>query len=233
MTLNSTELEIEQLRKTIEQHNRAYYLDNAPTISDADYDALMQRLLTLEAEHPEFADPTSPSLRVGRDRNDAFVQVAHERPMLSLSNTYNYDEIAEICQRTDTLLATDDVPWVAEMKYDGSSISLIYEEGVLVRAVTRGDGTLGDDVTVNVRTIQSVPLRLRSIAGHPDYTRGRIEVRGEVLLPFKEFERLNGERTAAGEAPFANPRNAAAGTLKTLNSRIVAQRRLLCICYYL
>lgn len=233
MTSNSTELEIEQLRKTIEQHNRAYYLDNAPTISDADYDALMQRLLTLEAEHPEFADPTSPSLRVGRDRNDAFVQVAHERPMLSLSNTYNYDEIAEICERTDTLLATDDVPWVAEMKYDGSSISLIYEEGVLVRAVTRGDGTLGDDVTVNVRTIQSVPLRLRPVAGHPDYTTGRIEVRGEVLLPFKEFERLNEERAAEGEAPFANPRNAAAGTLKTLNSRVVAQRRLLCICYYL
>ena len=125
------------------------------------------------------------------------------------------------------------MPWVAEMKYDGSSISLIYEEGVLVRAVTRGDGTLGDDVTVNVRTIQSVPLRLRPVAGHPDYTTGRIEVRGEVLLPFKEFERLNGERAAEGEAPFANPRNAAAGTLKTLNSRVVAQRRLLCICYYL
>lgn len=229
----SIEREITQLRSTIEQHNRAYYIDNAPTISDADYDALMQRLLDLESEHPELADPASPSQRVGRDRSVAFAQVAHERPMLSLSNTYNYDEIAEICGRTNTLLATDEVAWVAEMKYDGSSISLIYEEGVLMRAVTRGDGTHGDDVTVNVRTIHSVPLRLTPIAGHPDYTAGRIEVRGEVLLPFREFERLNGQRQEAGEAPFANPRNAAAGTLKTLDSRVVAERRLLCICYYI
>ena len=227
------ELEIAQLRTTIEQYNKAYYIDNAPTISDADYDALMERLITLEFAHPEFADPSSPTQRVGRDRSEAFTQVAHDRPMLSLSNTYNYDEIAEICRRTNTSLATDHVAWVAEMKYDGSSISLIYEEGLLVRAVTRGDGTIGDDVTTNVRTIQSVPLRLTPIENHPDYTQGRIEVRGEVLLPSKEFKRLNRERLSDGVEPFANPRNAAAGTLKTLDSRIVAQRRLLCICYYL
>lgn len=224
---------IADLRRRIEQHNDEYYIHNAPTIADADYDALLARLMQLEEQHPEYADPASPTQRVGRDRTEAFVQIRHERPMLSLGNTYNYDEVAEIVHRTAASLPSETVQQTAELKYDGSSLSLIYEGGVLVRAVTRGDGTQGDDVTTNVRTIHSVPLRLRPIAGHSEWTDGRIEVRGEVLLPFREFDRINKEREADDLPLFANPRNAAAGTLKTLDSRVVAARRLLCVCYYL
>lgn len=217
---------IDSLKREIEQHNKAYYLDSNPTISDFEYDQLMAELVALESQYPELISSDSPSQRVGNDRNDAFVQVAHRYPMLSLSNTYNYDEVREWYERVaNDIKAPFEV--CAELKFDGLSISLIYEKGELVRAVTRGDGTYGDDVTSNVRTIRSIPLRLLG-EGYPE----DLEVRGEILLPFAEFQRINLEREKQGEALFANPRNAASGTLKQLDARVVSERRLDAYLYY-
>lgn len=218
--------EIEQLRAELDEHNYRYYVLSAPTISDKEFDDKMRRLQELEAAHPEYADPASPTQRVGSDISKEFVQVAHRYPMLSLGNTYSAEDVRDFYERTARLLG-EPFEIVAELKFDGTSISLIYEEGVLVRAVTRGDGTRGDDVTANVRTIRSIPLRLRG-----DDVPAEVEIRGEVLLPWAEFDRINRERAAQEEPLFANPRNAASGTLKQLNPAIVAARRLDAYLYY-
>lgn len=219
---------IHQLRKELHHHNHAYYVLNAPEISDRDFDMLMKELETLEAEYPELADPNSPTQRVGSDISTGFEQIPHVYPMLSLANTYSIDDVDAWVGRVDEGLAGQDVTIVGEMKFDGTSISLIYEHGRLVRAVTRGDGEKGDIVTDNVRTIRSIPLVLQG-EGWPDF----FEIRGEIVLPWKEFDRINAEREAAGEALFANPRNAAAGTLKSLNPAVAAARGLDAYLYYL
>ena len=225
--MNDMENRIAALRKELEEHNHAYYVLSAPTVSDREYDKMMQELQRLEAAHPEYADPTSPTQRVGSDLTEDFVQVAHRYPLLSLGNTYSEDEVREYYARVARALG-EPFEVVAELKFDGTSISLIYEHGRLTRAVTRGDGVRGDDVTANVRTIRSIPLRLRG-EGWPE----RLEMRGEVLLPWAEFERINREREAQEEPLFANPRNAASGTLKLQNPRIVASRRLDAYLYYM
>lgn len=214
------------LRAEIDKHNHAYYVCSAPTISDQEFDKLMRQLEDLEQANPEYITPDSPTQRVGSDRNNAFAQVSHRYPMLSLSNTYSYTEVEEWYERICRELS-EEVEVVAELKYDGLSISLLYEGGTLVRAVTRGDGVVGDDVTANVRTIRSIPLRLRG-----EHIPESLEVRGEILLPFAEFERMNQARELAEEPLFANPRNAASGTLKQLDPRIVAERRLDAYLYY-
>ncbi len=213
------------LREALEYHNNKYYIDNAPEISDMEFDRLMHELEGLEALHPELYDPNSPTQRVGRDFNREFTQVAHKYPMLSLGNTYSEEELREFDNRVRK--AAGEVEYVCELKYDGTSISLTYREGVLVQAVTRGDGVRGDDVTDNVRTIRTVPLKLRG-----DYP-AEFEIRGEILMPFAVFNRLNQEKAEAGEPLFANPRNAAAGTLKLQNSSLVAKRHLDCFLYYM
>ncbi|WP_455107898.1 NAD-dependent DNA ligase LigA [Porphyromonas sp.] len=219
--------EIQRLREEIEAHNYAYYILSAPTISDYDFDQLLKQLERLEAEHPDLITPDSPTQRVGTDRTEGFAQVAHRYPMLSLGNTYSYDEVREFYERVAKDLGGKPFTIIAELKYDGLSISLTYEQGKLVRAVTRGDGQMGDDVTANVRTIRSIPLRLRG-TNYPDI----VEVRGEILLPFVEFDRLNAERHRANLPLFANPRNAASGTLKQLDPAVVAERRLDAYLYY-
>ena len=211
---------IEALRKELEDHNYKYYVLSAPVISDFDFDMLMKELEKLEADFPEFSDPASPTLRVGSDRNEEFVQVKHRYPMLSLSNVYSFEELQDFDQRIRKELETD-VEYVCELKFDGTSISLTYENAILVRAVTRGDGETGDDVTANVRTIGSIPLRLRGDS-YPE----SFEIRGEVVMPFTVFEELNRIREENGDQLFANPRNAASGTLKLQNSSIVASRKL-------
>lgn len=216
-----------QLRAELHEHNRRYYVENAPVISDRDFDVLMQELMDLEALHPELADPNSPSQRVGSDLQNDFTSYAHERPMLSLGNTYNRDDVREFYERVQAGLEGRDFEICCELKFDGLSISLVYEDGQLVRALTRGDGVRGDDVTANVRTIASVPLRLDGDVP------GRFEIRGEILMPWKSFDRLNAEREREGEPLFANPRNAASGTLKSKNSRVVAHRQLDAYLYYL
>ena len=220
--------EIQRLREEIEAHNYAYYILSAPTISDYDFDQLLKRLEQLEAEHPDLITPDSPTQRVGTDRTEGFAQVAHRYPMLSLGNTYSYDEVREFYARVAKDLGGKPFIIIAELKYDGLSISLTYEQGKLTRAVTRGDGQMGDDVTANVRTIRSIPLRLRG-TNYPDI----VEVRGEILLPFVEFDRLNAERHRANLPLFANPRNAASGTLKQLDPAVVAERRLDAYLYYI
>lgn len=219
--------EIQRLREEIEAHNYAYYILSAPTISDYNFDQLLKRLEQLEAEHPDLITPDSPTQRVGSDRTEGFAQVAHRYPMLSLGNTYSYDEVREFYERVAKDLGGKPFTIIAELKYDGLSISLTYEQGKLARAVTRGDGQMGDDVTANVRTIRSIPLRLRG-TNYPD----TVEVRGEILLPFVEFDRLNAERHRANLPLFANPRNAASGTLKQLDPAVVAERRLDAFLYY-
>ena len=219
--------EIQRLREEIEAHNYAYYILSAPTISDYHFDQLLKRLEQLEAEHPDLITPDSPTQRVGSDRTEGFAQVAHRYPMLSLGNTYSYDEVREFYERVAKDLGGKPFTIIAELKYDGLSISLTYEQGKLARAVTRGDGQMGDDVTANVRTIRSIPLRLRG-TNYPD----TVEVRGEILLPFVEFDRLNAERHRANLPLFANPRNAASGTLKQLDPAVVAERRLDAFLYY-
>ncbi|MCI9284747.1 MAG: NAD-dependent DNA ligase LigA [Muribaculaceae bacterium] len=220
------------LREELNRHNKAYYVDNAPTISDKDFDMLLKELERLEALHPEMDDPLSPTRRVGSDLTKGFEQVTHVRPMLSLGNTYSIAEVDEWVERCNESLGNsgglDSVPLVGEMKFDGTSISLTYENGRLVRAVTRGDGDKGDDVTVNVKTIRSIPLVLE-----PGDWPEQFEIRGEIVLPWKEFDRLNEQRAFNEEPLFANPRNAAAGTLKTLNPAIVASRGLDAYFYYL
>ena len=225
--MNDIKNRIERLREALDEHNHAYYVLSAPIISDHTYDEMMRELQLLEAAHPEWADPNSPTQRVGSDLTEGFTQVEHRYPMLSLGNTYSEDEVREFYDRVARTLG-EPFEVVAELKYDGTSISLIYERGRLVTAVTRGDGVRGDDVTANVRTIRSIPLRLRG-EGWPE----RLEMRGEVLLPWAEFERLNREREAQEEPLFANPRNAASGTLKLQNPRIVALRRLDAYLYYM
>lgn len=221
------EAKIKALRDELERHNYNYYVLSAPTISDFEFDKMMKELQELEAAHPEFADPDSPTRRVGSDLSKEFEQVVHKYPMLSLGNTYSEDEIRDFYDRTVRSL-NEPFEIVAELKYDGTSISLTYEKGRLTRAVTRGDGTRGDDVTANIKTIRSVPLRLRG-SDFPE----EFEIRGEVLLPWAEFDRLNKEREEQEEPLFANPRNAASGTLKQQNPAIVASRKLDAYFYYL
>ena len=219
---------IEQLRRELHEHNHRYYVLNQPTISDQDFDFLMHELQDLEARHPEMADPNSPTQRVGSDLQTGFRQVAHRYPMLSLANTYSEPDVREWYESVRKGLAGEDFEVCCEMKYDGLSISLTYVDGHLTQAVTRGDGVHGDDVTQNVRTIRAIPLVLPG-TGYPH----EFEIRGEILMPWSSFERLNAEREAAEEPLFANPRNAASGTLKSLDSRVVAQRGLDAYLYYL
>ena len=222
----SVKEQIEALRSELEQHNYNYYVLSAPTISDKEFDEKMKELQDLEAAHPEYYDPNSPIQRVGSDLSKEFEQVQHRYPMLSLGNTYSEEEVRDFYERTERSL-NEPFEIVAELKYDGTSISLWYEKGRLVRAVTRGDGSKGDDVTANVKTIRSVPLRLRG----NDYPE-EVEIRGEILLPWAEFDRLNKEREEQEEPLFANPRNAASGTLKQQNPAIVAARKLDAYLYY-
>jgi DNA ligase (NAD+) len=217
---------IESLRRELEQHNYNYYVLSAPTISDFDFDKKLRELQELENQHPEFFDPNSPTQRVGSDSVSGFEQVAHSYPMLSLGNTYSEGEVQDFYERVRKAL-NEDFELVCELKYDGTSISLTYENGLLVRAVTRGDGEKGDDVTANVKTIRSIPLRLQ--ANFPS----KFEIRGEILMPWAVFDELNREREAQEEQLFANPRNAASGTLKLQNSTIVAQRKLDAYLYYM
>ncbi len=217
---------IEQLRRELERHNHKYYVENAPEISDFEFDALLRELQELEAAHPEYDDPNSPTRRVGSDLTNEFRTVAHRFPMLSLGNTYSLDELHDFIGRIER--EVDRADYVCELKFDGTAISLTYEHGRLLRAVTRGDGRQGDDVTANIRTIRSVPLRLQG-DDWPDY----FEIRGEVLMPYASFDKINREREEAGEALFANPRNAAAGTLKQQASAVVARRGLDCVLYQL
>ena len=221
--------QIEQLRAQLNTHNHSYYVLNAPTISDREFDEMMHRLEDLERQHPEYDDTLSPTHRVGSDLTRGFTQAAHIYPMLSLSNTYSVEEVDAWGTRVRRDLAADaGVSIVGEMKFDGTGISLIYEHGRLVRAVTRGDGVRGDIVTENVKTIRSIPLTLQG-SDWPEM----FELRGEIVLPWKAFDRLNAEREDAGEPLFANPRNAAAGTLKLLNPAEVARRGLDAYFYYL
>ncbi len=217
---------IEDLRRRLEYHNHRYYVENSPEISDFEYDAMMRELQELEAAHPQFADPDSPTQRVGSDLTTEFRTVRHRYPMRSLGNTYSLEELHEFIQRIEREVGKAD--YVCELKFDGTAISLTYEHGRLLRAVTRGDGERGDDVTANVRTVRSVPLILRG-DDWPDY----FEIRGEILMPYASFDRLNAEREAAGEPLLANPRNAAAGTLKQQSSAVVARRGLDCVLYQL
>lgn len=224
-----TKQRIDWLRAELHRHNYNYYVLNAPEIDDREFDRLMEELQRLEAEHPELYDANSPTQRVGSDLNHEFVQVPHRRPMLSLSNTYNKEEVADFYERVRAGLEGEPFDICCEMKYDGLSISLLYEHGRLVRAVTRGDGVQGDDVTENVKTIRCIPLCLAPGAGWPD----EFEIRGEILMPWTSFEELNREREAAEEPLFANPRNAASGTLKNKSSAVVARRKLDAYLYYL
>ena len=220
---------IEQLRRELHEHNHRYYVENQPTISDYDFDQLMHELQDLEARHPEMADPNSPTQRVGSDLQSEFRQVTHKYPMLSLANTYSEQDVRDWYDSVSKGLAGEPFEVCCEMKYDGLSISLTYVDGQLTQAVTRGDGVHGDDVTQNVRTIRAIPLVLSGNTGYPR----EFEIRGEILMPWASFERLNREREAAEEPLFANPRNAASGTLKSLDSRVVAQRQLDAYLYYL
>lgn len=218
---------IDQLREELHVHNYNYYVLNAPVISDLEFDKLMRELQDLETLHPEYYDPNSPSVRVGSDLNKNFTQVEHKYPMLSLGNTYSQAEVTEFYERVSKSL-NEEFELCCEMKYDGTSISLTYEDGKLVRAVTRGDGVRGDDVTDNVKTIRSIPLVLHG-EGYPK----NFEIRGEILMPWNVFEELNRERELREEPLFANPRNAASGTLKSQNSAVVANRKLDAYLYYL
>jgi DNA ligase (NAD+) len=225
--MNQINDQIQKLRKELNLHNYKYYVLNQPSISDKAYDTLMAQLSELEIQYPQFADPTSPTQRVGSDLTDAFQQVPHDYPMLSLGNTYSELEVADFYERVARTL-NEPFEIIAELKYDGTSISLIYKNGKLIHAITRGDGTRGDDVTSNVKTIRSIPLQLIG-DDYPD----QFEIRGEIVLPWTEFERINKERAQQEETLFANPRNAAAGTLKQLNPAVVAGRRLDAYLYYM
>ncbi len=227
--MNASESDrILHLRKELHRHNYNYYVANSPEISDREFDILLKELEELENRHPEMYDPNSPTQRVGSDISSGFIQAAHIYPMLSLANTYSIDDVDSWVRRTTEGLAGQDFTVVGELKFDGTGISLIYEHGKLVRAVTRGDGEKGDIVTENIRTIRSIPLELQG-SGWPDF----FEIRGEIVLPWAAFDRLNRQRADAGEPLFANPRNAASGTLKLLNHQEVARRGLDAYLYYL
>lgn len=217
------------LREQLHEHNYKYYVLNQPDISDQEFDFLMHELQNLEAKHPEMYDANSPTQRVGSDLNQNFTQVAHKYPMLSLANTYNEQDVADWYESVSRGLGGESFEVCCEMKYDGLSISLTYVDGKLVSGVTRGDGVHGDDVTANVKTIRCIPLILKEGTGYPK----EFEIRGEILMPWKVFEQLNAEREVAEEPLFANPRNAASGTLKSQNSKLVASRRLDAYLYYL
>src|SRR5271168_3800640 len=233
------EEELQELRDTLRHHEFLYYVEDAPELTDAQYDALMNRLKKLEEKHPELVTADSPSQRVGGKPKDGFVKMPHSRPMLSLDNAYNEEELRAWDQRVrDALPSTEAVRYVCELKLDGLSLALQYGPGAggsahLERGLTRGDGSIGEDVTSNVRTIRSVPLSISAAklkaAGLPQ----SFEVRGEVVLPQAAFVKMNEERVASGLAPAVNPRNAAAGTIRTLEPNIVAQRRLDCYAYLL
>src|SRR5690554_1620269 len=218
--MKSVKQQIEALRRELHEHNYNYYVLSRPVISDFEFDRMMKELTGLEAAHPEYNDPNSPSVRVGSDLSNSFTQVPHRFPMLSLQNTYSEEEVADFYNRVQRGL-NEEFEIVCELKYDGTSISLVYENGRLTRAVTRGDGTKGDDVTANARTIRNVPLILKG-DDVPDY----MEARGEIVMPWSSFEALNAERAEQGEQLFANPRNATSGTMKLLDSRVVASRGL-------
>lgn len=223
------ESRITELRKQLHEANYRYYVLNDPILSDQQFDFMMHELEDLERQHPELADPNSPTQRVGSDISKEFKQVKHRYPMLSLANTYNENDVRDWYRQVTEGLGGEEFEVCCEMKYDGLSISLTYEHGRLVRAVTRGDGVQGDDVTQNIRTIRCIPLVLPEGAGYPD----DFEIRGEVLMPWAVFDRLNKEREQDGEQPFANPRNAASGTLKSLDPRVVSQRQLDAYLYFL
>lgn len=227
MNKEDIRIRLTELRSLLDEHNYRYYILSQPLISDIEFDMLMKELEKLEAENPEYFDPNSPTQRVGSDLNKEFTQVRHQYSMLSLSNSYSEEELRDFDQKIRKI-TDQSFEYVCELKYDGTSISLRYKNGALDKAITRGDGTLGDDVTANVRTIKSIPLRLKG-TGYPD----EFEIRGEILLPFSEFDRINQEREELGEAPFANPRNAASGTLKSQKSSVVAERKLDAYFYYL
>lgn len=218
------EQQINDLRRILDEYNHKYYVENAPVVSDFEFDSMLRQLQDLEVAHPEFYDPNSPTMRVGSDLSNEFQSVEHTFPMLSLANTYSLEELGEWITRVEKEVGH--VEYVCELKFDGTAISLTYENGALLRAVTRGDGSRGDDVTANVRTIRTVPLKL-SGEDYPDF----FEIRGEIIMPYSSFDRLNAERESIGEQPFANPRNAAAGTLKQHQSQVVAKRGLDCTLY--
>ena len=220
-------LRIQQLREQLHYHNHLYYVLAQPEITDFEYDILLQDLLNLEQNNPEFFDSSSPSQRVGSDINKEFTQVIHKYPMLSLGNTYSIEEVIDFENRIKKTLPDDTIEYICELKYDGVAIGLTYKNGVLVQAVTRGDGTQGDDVTNNVKTIKSIPLKL-SGTNFPE----EFEIRGEIFLPHSSFEKMNAEKEASGDQLFANPRNAAAGTLKLQKSSVVAKRPLDCYLYF-
>ncbi len=217
-----------QLRQELDHHNYQYYVLSNPQITDYEFDVMLKELIALEQKHPELYDPNSPTQRVGNDTDNDFVQVRHEYPMLSLENTYAPEEIKDFEERVRKALPNQTIEYVCELKFDGVSISLHYEKGRYIKAVTRGDGVKGDDVTMNVRTIRSIPLMLKP-GNYPE----RFEIRGEIFIPHKGFEKMNDERALNGEPLFANPRNAASGTLKTKSSALVAKRPLDCNMYYL
>lgn len=222
------EKRIKDLRDRLDKYNYQYYVLDQPSISDIEFDNLMKGLEDLENSYPQFYDPSSPTQRVGGEINKDFKQVSHRYPMLSLANTYSKEEIIEFVNRASQALSRTDLEWVCELKYDGLAISLLYENGKLLRATTRGNGVMGDDVTANIKTIKSIPLRLQG----EDYPKD-FEIRGEVVFPHKAFEEFNKKRIEDGEEPFANERNAASGSLKMQDPKLVAQRKLDCYLYYL
>ncbi|NHF59315.1 NAD-dependent DNA ligase LigA [Flavobacteriaceae bacterium TP-CH-4] len=221
----TTEERIEALRQELREHNYNYYVLDNPTISDFEFDMKLKALQDLESKHPEFYDPTSPSLRVGGMVTKSFETVVHDHPMYSLDNSYSKEDLEDWEKRIQRILGNSEVEFTCELKYDGASISLTYENGRLVRAVTRGDGTQGDDVTTNVKTIKSVPLRLKG--SYPP----KFDIRGEIVLPLEGFAEMNKERIANGEDPYMNPRNTASGSLKLQDSALVAERPLDCLLY--
>jgi DNA ligase (NAD+) len=225
--LKDVEKKIEALREKIRHHEHLYYVLDDPTISDAEFDQLMQQLKTLESEHPSLVTPDSPTQRVGGKPREGFVKVPHSSPMLSLDNTYNEDELRDWERRVHELTGRSDVDYVCELKLDGMSLALIYEDGKLTRGVTRGDGSVGEDVTLNVRTVRSIPLsipkeRLKKAGVPEDF----FEVRGELLMPTGSFKKINEERERNGLPTFANPRNFTAGTVRQFDPNVTAERRM-------
>ena len=227
MTMEEASRRVSELTEQIHQHNYNYYVLSKPVISDYEFDLLLEELIRIEKEFTELAFPDSPTKRVGGEVTREFRQVIHKYPMLSLGNTYSETEIREFEERVQKLIGND-IEYVCELKFDGVAIGLTYKNGVLVQAVTRGDGVQGDDVTVNVKTIHSIPLRLKG-RDFPD----EFEIRGEIIMPRSSFDKLNKSREEEGEEPFANPRNAASGSLKMLDSKEVSKRNLDCFVYYL
>ena len=223
--MNDPKKRIDELSFLLNQYNYQYYILDNPQISDFEFDMLLEELTLLEKAYPDFAHVDSPTQRVGGTITKLFPTVKHQYPMLSLGNTYSQSELIDFHQRLKEFV-NNEIDYVCELKYDGIAISLIYEEGILVKAITRGDGVQGDDVTANVKTIQSIPIKLKG-----DFPE-KFEIRGEIFMPHKSFSRLNAERIQNNEEPFANPRNAASGSLKLQDSAMVAKRKLDCFLYY-